>query len=86
MNLNIDLPAEIEGTLREQAAAAGQDVPTFVREILTERLAQEVATESPRTASHEEFMDKLRRIIDLHPVSTWMVDDSRESIYGGRGE
>ncbi|MEI8381172.1 MAG: hypothetical protein WCJ09_13670 [Planctomycetota bacterium] len=85
MNVNISFPTEIETTLRRRAAAVGKDVATFVQEIVSERLA-EVASVDSGTTSHEEFMVKVREIVQLHPVSKGSVDDSRESIYAGRGE
>ncbi len=30
--------------------------------------------------------ETFRQLIELHPVVTHLVDDSRESIYAGRGE
>jgi len=85
MNVSINFPAEIETTLLRRAAAAGMDVETFVKEFVTERLAEEVPPPA-KAASHAEFMARLRGIIDLHPKSNGLVDDSRESIYAGRGE
>jgi hypothetical protein len=86
MTVSISFPAELEGMLRERAAAAGQDVAAFVQQAVSERLAAEVGPPPTEAASHEEFVKRLLEIIDLHPVSTWPVDDSRESIYAGRGE
>ena len=64
---------------------AGKDVETIVRELVSEQLADE--DDAPaKAASHEEFMAKLRAIIELHPGSGGSMDDSRESIYAGRGE
>ncbi len=85
MNISVNFPAEIEQALIRRAAAAGQDVATFVKEAVAERLAEE-APPPAKSASHTEFMAKLREIIDLHPMSNGGVDDSRESIYAGRGE
>lgn len=33
-----------------------------------------------------QWTEKLRQVIDIHPVVTHFVDDSRESVYAGRGE
>jgi hypothetical protein len=85
MTVSITFPAEIETTLLRRAAAAGTDVETIVKEFVTERLAEE-NPQPARATSHAEFMAKLHGIIDLHPVSNGSVDDSRESIYAGRGE
>lgn len=85
MNVIINFPVEIETNLLRRAAIAGKDVETIVRELVTERLADE-SEPPPKSSSHAEFMAKLNSIIDLHPVSNGSFDDSRESIYGGRGE
>ena len=85
MNVSINFPADIETTLRRRAAAVGKDVETFVKEVVTERLADD-ALPQMGTPSHDEFMAKVREIIHLHPVSNGSVDDSRDSIYAGRGE
>lgn len=85
MTVNISFPAEIEATLVRRAAAAGKDVETFVKEFITERLSEENPPPE-KSASHEEFMSKLQRFIDLHPASNGSMDDSRESIYAGRDE
>jgi len=85
MNVSIHIPTEIETVLRHRAAAAGTDIETLVNKLFTERLAEEYLP-APKVASHDEFMARLRRVIDLHPKSNGSVDDSRESIYAGRGE
>lgn len=85
MNVRINFPAEIEANLLRRAAAAGKDVETIVKELVTERLAEEISPPA-KAASHAEFMARLRGIIHRHPRSNGSVDDSRESIYAGRGE
>lgn len=85
MNVSINFPAEIETTLLRRAAAAGKDVETIVKEFITELLAEESPAPA-KPASHHEFMARLHEVIGLHPVSNGSVDDSRESIYAGRGE
>ncbi len=85
MNVSINFSAEIETALLRRAAAAGMDVETFVKEFVTERLAEEIPPPA-KVASHAEFMGRLHKVIDLHPMSNGSMDDSRESIYTGRGE
>lgn len=84
MILNLHVPAEKEAKLREAAAAAGQDVETFVLNAVDERLSEEVPTEPP--LSEDDFQKWLDKWIALHPQVRHFVDDSRESIYEGRGE
>jgi len=86
MTLQITLPPELEATLQRRAAAAGQDVATFVQAMVSERLAEEEESESYRPLPHDEFRRWLDDGISLHPAIAHAVDDSRESIYAGRGE
>lgn len=90
MQLNVSLPAEIETALRRRAAAAGLDLETFVTNVVTEEVTEEVAEEptpKPRAArSSAKYAERLKAWIDLHPVLDHVIDDSRESIYAGRGE
>ncbi|MBS0261456.1 MAG: hypothetical protein JSS02_05820 [Planctomycetes bacterium] len=85
MNVSINFPADIETTLLHRATAAGKDVATLVQELVAERLAEDSAPPA-KAGSHAEFMAKLQRFIEIHPTSNGSLDDSRESIYAGRGE
>src|ERR1700722_434709 len=85
MSLSVTFPTEIESTLRQRAAALGKDVETLVRDIVTEEVA-----ESPdairRRIPHSEFMSRLDAMIHRHGIRNGRFDDSRVSIYSGRGE
>jgi hypothetical protein len=85
MNLVLHVPPNLEVTLKAQASAAGKDLAAFVVETLQQALAPE-ASGVAVTESHEQFRTKLQQIIDLHPRGNSAMDDSRESIYAGRGE
>jgi len=41
---------------------------------------------SPVEESPEAWIQRLQAWVDTHPVETTTMDDSRESIYAGRGE
>lgn len=86
MTLHITLPAEIEHAVRERAFHAGLDVETFVTNVVKDEVADDLATPRKRRMSHEEFQSRLQKIMERHPISQHVVDDSRESIYAGRGE
>lgn len=88
MNLQIELPIDVETALFARAAAEGKDVSTFVAEVVTERLAAPEAAETsqPVIRSSQGFAQRLQAWIDLHPRTSHPADDSRESIYAGRGE
>lgn len=85
MSVSINFPDEIEHALRCRATAVGQDITTFVTKIVVEKLGSDLAP-TERRHSHESFKKRLESWISLHPASTHLVDDSRESIYEGRGE
>ena len=86
MMLNLQLSSETEATIRQQAAVAGQDVEAFVLQAVAEKLADVDARSSLPSRNGKDWLQKLHACIDLHPVVTRFVDDSRESIYAGRGE
>lgn len=85
MNVSINFPVEIETALRQTAAATGKNIETLVQEIVAERFSEEPPLVK-RKLSHDEFMGRIRDIIARHGISTGNMDDSRESIYEGRGE
>jgi hypothetical protein len=74
------------------------DLSAYLCELITEQLAQQPTPppdeqsestddvqERRDAATQEEFQSRLKAIIAMHPRSG-QVDDSRESIYAGRGE
>ena len=86
MNVNINISPEVEEALRRRAEAASQDVETFLAHIIAEEVADDQAAAGQAEHSHEEFMARIHRLIELHGVRQSEFDDSRESIYSGRGE
>jgi hypothetical protein len=86
MNLQVNLPKALEIALKAQATAAGKDVESFVLETLELAVGQGTNGETTATLSHEQFRERLQQVIDLHPRGNASMDDSRESIYAGRGE
>jgi hypothetical protein len=88
MSVIIPFPPEIEAKLRESAAAAGKDVGTFVREAVEEKLGLGApAQKSPDEWSAEfgAWMRDVATRASAYPEG-FVVDDSRQSIYEGRGE
>ncbi len=85
MTLNLNLSSEIEAKIRRQAAVSGQDVEAFVLEAVAEKLGDVDSPSSSLSNNGSDWLQKLQACIDLHPVVTCFVDDSRESIYAGRG-
>ncbi|HOB72952.1 MAG TPA: hypothetical protein PKG54_00365 [Phycisphaerae bacterium] len=87
MTLQIELSPEIEARLREQAAAVGKDPAAFAREAVEEKLAASArpAADSSKL-SNKQRAAKWLAWVDSHRPVGHFVDDSRESIYEGRGE
>ena len=85
MNVSVSFPEEIENTLRLRAATVGKDVATLVTEMVTEELTEGARKQGAKVSS-EAFSQRSEAWIKLHPVLDHAIDDSRESIYAGRGE
>lgn len=87
MSLQISLAPETEAKLRERAAAAGKDPVEFAREALEEKLSSsdDSVAQEPSLPPNQRVAEVLRWIDSHQPVGHF-VDDSRESIYEGRGE
>lgn len=84
MVLRLQLSPELEARLVEQAATIGKSPETLALEALEEKLIVEPV--APTERDHQAWRARLQAIIDRHPVVDHFVDDSRDSIYEGRGE
>lgn len=84
MNIKINLPDKLESILRERAAKEGIPIESFVIQAVTERLADSNVDTNPISTSN--FSQWLREWSSRFPKLDQPVDDSRESIYAGRGE
>lgn len=84
MTLQITLSPEVEASLREQAEAAGTDIATFALQALEEKLEAERERQPKLTA--EQRAKEWRAWVKSHQPAGHFVDDSRDSIYEGRGE
>jgi hypothetical protein len=87
--LNIPLSAEDEARLRQRAAAAGKDIVEYIVQVVEEDLAITEAAPSAPLASPlkaDSWMDEFHAWVASHPRLDYVADDSRESIYAGRGE
>ena len=83
MSIQIDLPPDVEQQLQKYSARVGKTPEQLVHELLTEKFG---VFPAPKKFTKEEFAARLERIIKLHPQVDHIVDDSRDSIYEGRGE
>ncbi len=84
MNIKINLPDKLESILRERAAKEGVPIESFVIQAVTDRLADSNVDTNPISTSN--FSQWLREWSSRFPKLGQRVDDSRESIYAGRGE
>jgi hypothetical protein len=85
MNINIPIPEQIEAALRRKAATYGQGLDEYIQHLIAEEAVEELPV-PPQGESADVFMTRLRSMVERHAVRCGHVDDSRESIYAGRGE
>lgn len=85
MNLQLVVPYELEQQLKTRASVAGKDIATFVIDTLKDELLQDENTTVSK-AAHSSFSSWLSKWRERAPKTSNFVDDSRESIYEGRGE
>lgn len=87
MTLHIPLSPATEAKLRERAAATGKDLTMLVLEAveaITGETNGDTAPNGSMTAN--QWSAEWRAWAAGHKTLDHMVDDSRESIYAGRGE
>lgn len=86
MTIRIDLAPQLEQWLREQAAAAGVDPTRYVLLLLeqhaTPAMNQDERQAVPSQSWKTEFDSWLAGVEQVDSF----IDDSRDSIYAGRGE
>ncbi|MBN1346710.1 MAG: hypothetical protein JXQ73_28725 [Phycisphaerae bacterium] len=87
MTLEITLKAEIEARLRIQATKAGKDPAAYAQEAIEEKLAVSSDTAADeRSLPTRQRVDEFLKWVGSHGPVGHAVDDSRETIYEGRGE
>lgn len=86
MTVTIDLPPETEAKLRAQASAQGTNLENYLGE-LAQRWAEETAQHSyDNEKTPEQRVADWLEFVNSHEHITAVADDSRESIYEGRGD
>jgi hypothetical protein len=83
MSIILHLAPEIERRLREQAAQRSQSPEEYLERLVEESVRAE-STPPPRSA--EQWEAEWRAWAAGHASLPTVADDSRESIYAGRGE
>jgi hypothetical protein len=88
MTVTINLPPEAEAKLRDQAAQQGAELEEYLSE-LAQRWANGASPDEPATTSLKSPEQRAAEFLawaDSHAHITAVADDSRASIYEGRGE
>ncbi len=83
MNLVLHLPPETEAKLKAQAAATGQAPEELALRVLEDEFA--ASANPPQSMSTAEWIADFRAWAESHRRLPHDADDSRESIYEGRG-
>ncbi len=85
--LEIPLSPEKEARLRARAEAVGKDVAEYVLQVVEDDLAvNETPSGSDTRTQRGQWETELDAWAEGHPRRSFIVDDSRESIYLDRGE
>jgi predicted transcriptional regulator len=83
MSVTIQLSPEVEARLRQKAAQHGQSPEVYVQQIVEASLGPAIPA---RQMTTEEWLAEFRAWVASHADWPGEFDDSRESIYEGRGE
>lgn len=86
MNIDLRLPSEYVEVLQQHVAATGEDINTFVTDIVTDSLQAEVESARSRKVRQGTFAEWLQQWANRHPRLEQDIDISRESIYAGCGQ
>jgi len=85
--VNIQIPPETEQTLRDRASRFGKPFEVFLQEVIDRAVKYEaMMTPPPPPMSPEQRAAEWRAWVARQPVRPVIADDTRESIYEGRGE
>lgn len=84
MNLQIQIPPQLEAQLRQQASAGGQNVESFVVQAVESTLAALPPMPTPQRPPRDRWFAELKAWAESHRRVDHFVDDSRESIYPDR--
>ena len=88
MTVILNLPLAIEQQLKERATRTGQTLEEYLQRLVVREVEGSGPTIAypPGLSSPEERSKAIREWAESHPRVEHFVDDSRESIYAGRGE
>jgi hypothetical protein len=83
MSVTLSLPPDLEQWLREKAAQCGQTLEAYLQGLAEQALQAEAA---PALLPRDQRVAAWRVWVASHAWQPTIADDSRESIYAGRGE
>jgi hypothetical protein len=90
MRVTIHLEPDTDRRLREKATQRGQTVEDYLRQLAEEAADSPAVAQEPPPAppdrTPEEWVAAWRAWVASHRPGAVIADDSRESIYEGRGE
>lgn len=91
MSVTLQLPTDVEMQLRQKAAQAGRSLEAYLEQLAQAAVRAEIGTvstqmPSPDEIPADEWIAQLRAFAASHRSLPTLADDSRKSIYEGRGE
>jgi hypothetical protein len=91
MTVTLDLPSELVQRLNEQAARHGKTLEMYLKDVAKQAAEASNSTFDDRRnlqteLTPEQWATELRAWATSHKPVNHFVDDSRDSIYAGRGE
>jgi hypothetical protein len=90
--ITIQLDSNVEQQLREKARLRGQTLEVYLQQLAEDDAqtangaAMPAAPQTSEAESAHQWCQRLRAWAANHPTLPFVADDSRESIYEGRGE
>jgi hypothetical protein len=82
----LQLSEKVDKQLQKLAARQGRDAAGVALEIVEKWLAATVPAQNPNDLPYEVWHERFTAMLKDLPRVDVVVDDSRESIYEGRGE
>lgn len=84
--VTLELPDTLGKKLQARATEQGRDVATLAIEILAKELAKPPPTNGNQVLTGDGWLREFDAWMKSHPKIDVVLDDSRESMYEGRGE
>lgn len=86
LNIELRLPSEFVDVLQQHVTASGEDVDSYVSNIVVESLQAKVESARQKQTRQGTFAEWLKQRASRHLQIDHDIDISRESIYAGCGE